>query len=99
MRFLRGDVLREMLNMKELPKRKGRAMFRGDRRALRAPTVSTVINQFKGYVTKQTGFSPWQRSFYDHVIRDRNDYIRVANYIENNPMNWSEDEYNQRFFK
>ena len=39
-------------------------------RAMRVPTISTVINQFKGYATKQIGFSLWQSRFYDHIIRD-----------------------------
>ena len=35
----------------------------------------------------------WQTSFYDHVIRDEQDYIIRAEYIENNPARWAEDEY------
>ena len=36
----------------------------------------------------------WQRSFYDHVIRDDDDYNRVREYIQNNPLRWALDEYN-----
>lgn len=57
-----------------------------------APTLSRIVNQFKGYVTKQTGNSIWQKGFYDHVIRDEDDYLTKANYIENNPAKWAEDE-------
>lgn len=35
----------------------------------------------------------WQRSYYDHVIRNYDDYLRVWNYIESNPARWAEDEY------
>ena len=56
-----------------------------------APTVSRIIKQFKGSITKQIGFSIWQRSFHDHIIRDENDYKRIAEYIENNPQRWTED--------
>ena len=35
-----------------------------------APTVSRIIKQFKGKITKQVGFPIWQKSFYDHIIRD-----------------------------
>ena len=35
----------------------------------RSPLQNTVRN-LKSYVTKKTGFSPWQRSFYDHIIRN-----------------------------
>jgi len=65
-----------------------------DGRAMRAPTattISTVINQMKGYATKQIGYSIWQKSFHDHIIRNEQDYIRIAEYIDNNPINWEKD--------
>ena len=66
-----------------------------DGRAMRAPTVSTVINQMKGYITKQAGYSIWQKLFYDHIIRNEEDYIRICQYIDENPAKWPEDEYFQ----
>ena len=35
----------------------------------------------------------WQRGYYEHVIRGRQDYLDVWNYIEANPLRWAEDEY------
>lgn len=35
----------------------------------------------------------WQRSFYDHVIRGEEDYLRIWRYIDENPARWAEDEY------
>ena len=58
-----------------------------------APTVSRAIKQFKGSVTKQVGIPIWQRSFYDHIIRDERDYLRIAEYMENNPARWDDDPY------
>ena len=58
-----------------------------------APTVSRIIKRFKGSVTKKIGSSIWQRSFYDHIIRDENDYLRIWDYIDKNPLKWSSDEY------
>lgn len=63
----------------------------GDGRAMLAPTVSKVIQQMKGYVTKQIGWSIWQKLFHDHVIRNEQDYQKIWNYIEGNPMKWAED--------
>ncbi|MBE6787174.1 MAG: transposase [Ruminococcaceae bacterium] len=57
-------------------------------RAMHAPTISTVIQQTKGYVTKQIGFPLWQKLFYDHVIRDHNDYDEIWQYMENNPLKY-----------
>ena len=56
-------------------------------------SVSNMVQGFKGAVTRQIGFSLWQRSFHDHIIRNEQDYIRIAEYIENNPANWNEDCY------
>jgi len=47
-------------------------------------TVSRIIKQFKEYVTKQVGHPIWQKSFYDHIIRDEEDYLRIWKYIEEN---------------
>ena len=58
---------------------------------LRVPSISIVIQQMKGYVTKELGDSVWQKLFHDHVIRNEADYCKIWNYIEGNPMKWSED--------
>jgi REP element-mobilizing transposase RayT len=62
-------------------------------RAMRAPTISRIINQMKGYVTKQVGYSMWQKLFHDHIIRNEAEYQRIWKYIDENPMRWAEDEY------
>ena len=36
----------------------------------------------------------WQTRFYDHIIRNENDYFRISNYIKNNPHNWDNDKLN-----
>ena len=56
-----------------------------------APTVSSLVQQFKGVVTKQIGVSIWQKLFHDHIIRNDRDYARIWTYIDNNPMRWEED--------
>lgn len=53
--------------------------------ALRSPTIATVINQTKGYVTKHIGIPLFQRSFHDHSIRNERDYI------DQNPIQWESD--------
>lgn len=56
-----------------------------------APTVSRVIQQFKGSVTKQTGRSIWQKFFHDHIIRNENDYQMIWQYIDCKPLTWKQD--------
>ncbi len=51
-----------------------------------APTINRVIQQTKGYVTKQIGFSIWQKSYNDHIVRNEQDYKSIWEYIENNPF-------------
>lgn len=63
-----------------------------DGRRIAAPTVSTVINQMKGYVSRTIGHSIWQKGFYDHVVRTDADYREIWNYIEGNPSKWREDK-------
>lgn len=56
-----------------------------------APTVSRIMQQFKGSVTKQIGFSLWQKLFHDHIIRNEQEYQRIWQYIDTNPLKWEED--------
>ena len=51
-----------------------------DGRTQFAPTVSRIIKQWKGVITKKLGFSPWQKSYHDHIIRNDDEYYRIANY-------------------
>jgi REP element-mobilizing transposase RayT len=64
-----------------------------DGRTQFAPTISRIIKQLKGSITKQLGFSLWQRSFHDRIIRDEGEYRRIWQYIDENPARWDEDEY------
>ena len=54
-----------------------------------APTISRVMKQFKGSITKQVGRPIWQKSFYDHGIRNQQDYDEIWAYIENNPLKYN----------
>ena len=58
-------------------------------RIISAPTVSTVVGSMKRWVSKQIGKPIWQKSFYEHVIRNQQDYDEVWQYIENNPLKYT----------
>lgn len=62
-------------------------------RIISAPTLPTIIGQMKRFVSKQCGFPVWQKSFHDHIIRNRFDYEKIAHYIEQNPIKWKADCY------
>ena len=57
------------------------------------PTVITVVRGFKSMVTRELGKTIWQTSFYEHVIRNEEDYKNTRQYIDNNPHKWMLDEY------
>jgi len=53
-------------------------------------TSSKLIHQ-----TGLTDFS-WQKSFYDHVIRQDESLDKIREYIRNNPKQWELDEENPK---
>jgi REP element-mobilizing transposase RayT len=62
-------------------------------RSQTAPTVSRIIQQWKGAATKKAGRTIWQKSYHDHIIRNSDDHKRIADYIQNNPATWEADKY------
>ena len=59
-----------------------------DGRMISAPTVSAVVGSMKRWVSRQVGKPIWQKSFYDHGIRNQQDYDEIWQYIENNPLKY-----------
>ena len=57
------------------------------------PTVQTVIGNMKRHVSMQCGYSIWQKSFHEHIIRNEDEYRQKWQYIDNNPAKWAEDDY------
>lgn len=64
-------------------------------RMISAPTksTSTIIGQMKRISSKLAGRPLWQKGYYDHIIRNEPDYLRIWQYIDTNPAKWTEDEY------
>ena len=60
-----------------------------DGRMISAPTVSTVVGSMKRWVSRQVGKPIWQKTFYEHGIRNQQDYDEIWNYIENNPTKYA----------
>ncbi|MBQ1186881.1 MAG: transposase [Clostridia bacterium] len=61
------------------------------------PTLSDIICSFKSLTARNS--KPylktnklWQTSFYDHVIRNKEDYLTHYNYIESNPSLWEKEK-------
>ena len=58
--------------------------------------LSVAVGGIKSSITKFTNASAlsfaWQTRFHDHIIRDRDEMNRIAEYIENNVAQWESDE-------
>ena len=61
--------------------------------------ISQVVSYFKSYVSREYNKKTkkkndiWQKSFYEHVVRNDDDYKRILEYVVYNPMKWKLDEY------
>jgi len=67
-------------------------------------SLGSFIAGFKSAVTKrskalsdQSQQSVWQQNYYDHIIRNDDDLIRVREYIINNPAHWHKDRFHPVF--
>lgn len=58
-------------------------------------SVPQIVGLYKAAVSRRAEKSLWQRSIYEHVIRNQAKYDKIWNYIENNPRDWELD----RFYK
>ena len=57
--------------------------------------ISHSISTLKRFINKDVGYNIFQRSYYDHVIRNQHDYDETWKYIDNNPINWIIKHKNQ----
>ena len=61
------------------------------------PTLTDIVCTYKSLTTrecKKNGFREklFQTSFYEHIIRSREDYEEIVKYIYENPIRWCYDE-------
>ena len=52
---------------------------------------SQFVSTFKRFCNKEYGENIWQGRAYDHIIRDRDDYVEHLHYIHSNPRRWQDD--------
>ena len=63
-------------------------------------TIPTIIRSYKASVTKRIRelsknphFHIWQRSYFEHIIRNEDSYLKISEYIQTNPLKWRLDKY------
>lgn len=61
-------------------------------------SLSTIMKWFKSIssiqIRKYKHLFQWQRSFYDHIIRNEKSLFAIREYIRNNPLKWEDDREN-----
>jgi REP element-mobilizing transposase RayT len=72
-----------------------------DQMQRRRMTIPLVVGYFKMNTAKRInkilgseGVSVWQRNYYEHIIRNDEEYNRIHLYIETNVANWVMDNEN-----
>ncbi|MEJ2352970.1 MAG: transposase [Anaerolineales bacterium] len=57
-----------------------------------------IVRAFKSYSARRInalrrtpGLPVWQRSYYEHILRDEEDWERIRGYIYINPQEWDRD--------
>jgi putative transposase len=67
-------------------------------------SLSEIVRAFKSFsarhinmIRKTTDTPIWQRSYYDHVVRNERSLNRIREYIRTNPEQWSWDKENPLF--
>ncbi|MCB5270458.1 MAG: hypothetical protein LHW56_01280 [Candidatus Cloacimonetes bacterium] len=66
---------------------------------LKKKSLGSLMAGFKTGVTSQVrklGYQGdlWQRNYYEHVIRNEEDFYSIKDYIMHNPANWAKDTIN-----
>jgi len=63
-----------------------------------APQSKNLGSVMRGFKSSVSSFAKdnnvifnWQPRYYDHVIRNHNEFMRISMYIRNNPANWKND--------
>ena len=56
-------------------------------------TISKIIKHLKTNISREIKYSIWQKSFYEHIIRNEKEYLKIKEYIKNNVINWQADKY------
>ena len=71
-------------------------VYRNDGGTSRAPSPTNAviphfISTLKRFCHREIGEGIFQRSYHDHIVRGEKDYLKIWEYIDNNPKQWELD--------
>ena len=60
--------------------------------------LNTILGLYKSGVTRKihkinANTIVWQRSYYDHIIRNQKEYEQIWSYVQYNDQKWTEDQF------
>ena len=55
--------------------------------------IPSIVSAFKRLTNREINNKIWQRNYYEHIIRNKKEYIETIRYIQNNPIYWNKDKY------
>jgi len=64
-------------------------------------SIGSIVRGYKIGVTKSFRdntdiYHVWQRNYHEHIIRSEQSYLRISEYIINNPKVWENDKFYRR---
>ena len=80
-------------------------IYKTNDKQCKSGTISDIIREIKSITTLEyikgvnnnilPSFNKriWQRNYYEHIIRNENEYNIIYMYINNNILNWQNDKY------
>jgi REP element-mobilizing transposase RayT len=67
-----------------------------------APQSKNLASIMRGYKSAVTTYArknnikfDWHIRYHDHIIRNEEEFLRISNYIKNNPSKWLDDKFNK----
>ncbi|WP_235590241.1 transposase [Nitrosomonas ureae] len=84
-----------------LPSNETPTQFNETPRPLQHGTSRTIGSMVRGFRIGITRWfrantdihTVWQRNYYEHIIRNEDAYLKIAEYIQTNPQRWETDTY------
>jgi putative transposase len=95
-------VINDPAGIDSIPSERRGTIYRAPTEQFQKPvpgSMPTIVRTFKAAVTRRSGREHnatgiWQRNYYEHVIRNHEEWDRIHRYIEANPSMWTEDDEN-----
>jgi len=94
--------LHAILVLQETDHKSDRKVEHGAMKGTQPGSLNSIIQNFKSVSTRRInvlrnspGRPVWQRDYYEHIIRNEDNWARITDYIELNPILWETDEENR----